>query len=61
MRPMVGANEAAMVVGNPSYSPRVLRRPLGSDDIMAKQVITVLIDDLDGGDADRTIGSASTA
>jgi len=25
------------------------------DDIMAKQIITVLTDDLDGGDADRTI------
>jgi nucleoid-associated protein Lsr2 len=30
-------------------------RDFGSDDIMAKQVITVLTDDLDGGDADRTI------
>jgi hypothetical protein len=30
-------------------------RESGSDDIMAKQVITVLTDDLDGGDADRTI------
>jgi hypothetical protein len=28
---------------------------LGREDAMAKQVITVLTDDLDGGDADRTI------
>jgi Lsr2 len=27
----------------------------GSGDIMAKQIITVLTDDLDGGDADRTV------
>ena len=32
-----------------------LRLVLERDDTMAKQVITVLTDDLDGGDADRTI------
>src|SRR3954470_23500156 len=31
------------------------RRNSGSEETMAKQVITVLTDDLDGGDADQTI------
>src|SRR6266496_685845 len=38
-----------------AYSPRVLSRISGSEEIMAKQIITLLTDDLDGGEADRTI------
>src|SRR5690348_18242719 len=38
-----------------AYSSRVLTRIAGSEQIMAKQTITLLTDDLDGGDADRTI------
>src|SRR3954467_5769557 len=47
-------NAAAMVDGT-AHSRRVLLRISGSERTMAKQVITVLTDDLDGGDADRTI------
>jgi hypothetical protein len=37
-----------------AYSARVFALS-GSEETMAKQIITVLTDDLDGGDADRTI------
>jgi Lsr2 len=43
-----------MVGGSDVFTARRMP-PFGSEDIMAKQVITVLTDDLDGGDADRTI------
>jgi hypothetical protein len=43
-----------MVVRTDVFTAR-MTPPLGSEDIMAKQVITVLTDDIDGGDADRTI------
>ena len=55
-RPTARVKGAAMLVGNPPYSPCApYAALLGSDDLMAKQIITVLTDDLDGGDADRTI------
>jgi hypothetical protein len=46
---------AAMVVGNVVFAAWPFCRPSWSESVMAKQVITVLTDDLDGGDADRTI------
>jgi hypothetical protein len=50
-----GVNAATMVVRTDAIHRAPYAAFLGSDDIMAKHVITVLTDDLDGGDADRTI------
>jgi hypothetical protein len=45
----------APMIGPRERNERATQRDSESDETMAKQIITVLTDDLDGGDADRTL------
>src|SRR4051794_11972860 len=52
--PLGAAETRRLWLTTATYSPRISRTS-GGDETMAKQIITLLTDDLDGGDADRTI------